>query len=59
MLERKELCNKGTASAGPQMSQKHLGLQPGSSRRERKKLAQDKPYPERSEGEEQSWEKNQ
>jgi hypothetical protein len=30
---------------------------PQSSRRERKKLAQDKPSPERSEGEEQSWEK--
>ena len=32
---------------------------PRSSHRERKKLAQDKPYPKRSEGEEQSWEKNQ
>jgi hypothetical protein len=30
-----------------------------SSRGERKKLAQDKPYPDRSEGEEQSWEKSQ
>jgi len=38
---------------------RRIPLSPRSSRRERKKLAQDKPYPERSEGEEQSWEKSQ